>query len=169
MVRWIKQQRGVTRYNCADSLDRTNVGSYFGAIQVGMTRCWCWRCCCSWIYFKRRLRLLACVPHFAFDPEYCLQRLNCTLQVFVEQCRELDIAIAGKLRGPRLSLSGAARPPAQSPGTGLARPPSSGNLLVTAARTPSETVASKTLQCIEYTCPLMHQKSKQRHTCSNSP
>lgn len=39
-VRWFKQQRGVTRYNCADSLDRTNVGSFFGAVQV---RCivWC--------------------------------------------------------------------------------------------------------------------------------
>eukprot|EP00775_Hariotina_reticulata_P004194 gene4194-4442_t len=47
LARWFKQQRGVTRYNCADSLDRTNVGSFFGAVQV-----------------------------------------------FVEQCRELDIAIA---------------------------------------------------------------------------
>uniref|UniRef100_A0A383VGT2 WW domain-containing protein n=1 Tax=Tetradesmus obliquus TaxID=3088 RepID=A0A383VGT2_TETOB len=47
VARWFKQQRGVTRYNCADSLDRTNVGSFFGAVQV-----------------------------------------------FVEQCRELDIAIA---------------------------------------------------------------------------
>jgi len=33
-ARWFRQQRGVTRYNCADSLDRTNVGSYFGAIQA---------------------------------------------------------------------------------------------------------------------------------------
>jgi hypothetical protein len=33
-VRWFKQQQGVTRYNCADSLDRTNVGSFFGAVQV---------------------------------------------------------------------------------------------------------------------------------------
>jgi hypothetical protein len=51
-VRWFKQQRGVTRYNCADSLDRTNVGSFFGAVQV-----------------------------------------------FVEQCRELDIAIAATSAG----------------------------------------------------------------------
>lgn len=36
MARWYKQQRGVTRYNCADSLDRTNVGSFFGAVQVGV-------------------------------------------------------------------------------------------------------------------------------------
>jgi hypothetical protein len=35
VARWFKQQRGVTRYNCADSLDRTNVGSFFGAVQVG--------------------------------------------------------------------------------------------------------------------------------------
>lgn len=34
-ARWFKQQQGVTRYNCADSLDRTNVGSFFGAVQVG--------------------------------------------------------------------------------------------------------------------------------------
>ncbi len=33
-ARWFRQQRGITRYNCADSLDRTNVGSFFGAIQV---------------------------------------------------------------------------------------------------------------------------------------
>lgn len=51
-VFWMRQQRGVTRYNCADSLDRTNVGSFFGAVQV-----------------------------------------------FVEQCRELDIAIVQTPRG----------------------------------------------------------------------
>ena len=33
-VRWYRQQRGVMRYNCADSLDRTNVSSFFGALQV---------------------------------------------------------------------------------------------------------------------------------------
>jgi hypothetical protein len=36
VARWFKQQRGVTRYNCADSLDRTNVGSFFGAVQVNV-------------------------------------------------------------------------------------------------------------------------------------
>ncbi|GIL81031.1 hypothetical protein Vretimale_9264 [Volvox reticuliferus] len=36
---WIRQQRGVTRYNCADSLDRTNVGSFFGAVQVLIEQC----------------------------------------------------------------------------------------------------------------------------------
>jgi len=51
-VRWFRQQRGIVRYNCADSLDRTNVGSFFGAVQV-----------------------------------------------FVEQCRELDIAIAVTPKG----------------------------------------------------------------------
>jgi hypothetical protein len=34
-ARWFRQQRGIARYNCADSLDRTNVGSFFGAVQVG--------------------------------------------------------------------------------------------------------------------------------------
>lgn len=38
-VRWFKQQRGITRYNCADSLDRTNVGSFFGAVQVMVEQC----------------------------------------------------------------------------------------------------------------------------------
>eukprot|EP00983_Pelagomonas_calceolata_P036333 1133533-Pelagomonas_calceolata.AAC.9 len=33
-VKWLQQQRGLARYNCADSLDRTNVGSFFGAVQV---------------------------------------------------------------------------------------------------------------------------------------
>eukprot|EP00198_Chlamydomonas_reinhardtii_P010960 XP_001700297.1 predicted protein [Chlamydomonas reinhardtii] len=36
---WLRQQRGVTRYNCADSLDRTNVGSFFGAVQVMIEQC----------------------------------------------------------------------------------------------------------------------------------
>ncbi len=33
-ARWYHQQRGVARYNCADSLDRTNVASFFGAVQA---------------------------------------------------------------------------------------------------------------------------------------
>lgn len=51
-ARWFRQQCGVMRYNCADSLDRTNVTSFFGAVQV-----------------------------------------------FIEQCRELDIAIAATSPG----------------------------------------------------------------------
>lgn len=31
---WQSQQRGIVRYNCADSLDRTNAASYFAAVQV---------------------------------------------------------------------------------------------------------------------------------------
>jgi len=31
---WRSQQRGIVRYNCADSLDRTNAASYFAAVQV---------------------------------------------------------------------------------------------------------------------------------------
>ena len=31
---WHTQQCGVIRYNCADSLDRTNAASYFAAVQV---------------------------------------------------------------------------------------------------------------------------------------
>ena len=33
-AKWFRQQQGIVRYNCADSLDRTNVASFFGAIQV---------------------------------------------------------------------------------------------------------------------------------------
>lgn len=32
-------QNGVIRYNCADSLDRTNAASYFGALQVFVEQC----------------------------------------------------------------------------------------------------------------------------------
>jgi len=32
-VRWERQQYGVLRFNCADSLDRTNIASYFAATQ----------------------------------------------------------------------------------------------------------------------------------------
>ena len=39
LARWHRQQRGVARYNCADSLDRTNVGSFFGAVQVLVEQC----------------------------------------------------------------------------------------------------------------------------------
>jgi hypothetical protein len=38
-VVWHGQQRGLCRYNCADSLDRTNVGSFFGAVQVFAEQC----------------------------------------------------------------------------------------------------------------------------------
>lgn len=33
------RQNGVLRFNCADSLDRTNAASYFGALQVFMEQC----------------------------------------------------------------------------------------------------------------------------------
>lgn len=33
------RQRGVLRFNCADSLDRTNAASYFGALQVFVEQC----------------------------------------------------------------------------------------------------------------------------------
>ena len=33
-VRWRSVQRGLGRYNCADSLDRTNAATYFAAVQV---------------------------------------------------------------------------------------------------------------------------------------
>lgn len=31
---WRQRQEGLLRYNCADSLDRTNAASYFIAVQV---------------------------------------------------------------------------------------------------------------------------------------
>ncbi|KAG1680617.1 hypothetical protein FOA52_015066 [Chlamydomonas sp. UWO 241] len=34
-----REQRGLMRYNCADSLDRTNVSSFFGAVQVLVEQC----------------------------------------------------------------------------------------------------------------------------------
>lgn len=43
-MRWQSQQHGLERYNCADSLDRTNAASYFGAVQV-----FAYPCCCSFI------------------------------------------------------------------------------------------------------------------------
>ena len=33
-ARWQRRQQGVLRYNCADSLDRTNAASNFAAVQV---------------------------------------------------------------------------------------------------------------------------------------
>ena len=33
-VHWRHQQQGMLRFNCADSLDRTNAASYFVAVQV---------------------------------------------------------------------------------------------------------------------------------------
>ncbi|KAK9855470.1 hypothetical protein WJX84_007789, partial [Apatococcus fuscideae] len=38
-MRWQTQQQGVLRFNCADSLDRTNAASYFAAIQVLVEQC----------------------------------------------------------------------------------------------------------------------------------
>ena len=33
-VRWESRQRGILRYNCADSLDRTNAATCFGSLPV---------------------------------------------------------------------------------------------------------------------------------------
>ena len=38
-VTWRSRQKGVVRYNCADSLDRTNAASYFAAVQVRACPC----------------------------------------------------------------------------------------------------------------------------------
>ncbi len=38
-MRWHTQQKGIVRYNCADSLDRTNAASYFGAVQALAEQC----------------------------------------------------------------------------------------------------------------------------------
>ncbi|KAK9842777.1 hypothetical protein WJX74_002313 [Apatococcus lobatus] len=38
-MHWQSQQQGVLRFNCADSLDRTNAASYFAAIQVLVEQC----------------------------------------------------------------------------------------------------------------------------------
>ncbi len=50
-TRWSSRQCGVVRYNCADSLDRTNAASYFGAVQVGLLSC----CSC--------ICLITCAEH----------------------------------------------------------------------------------------------------------
>lgn len=50
-ARWFRQQRGIVRYNCADSLDRTNVASFYGALQVRL-RASCWDCAAG-----------GCAPH----------------------------------------------------------------------------------------------------------
>jgi len=42
-VRWEAQQRGCVRFNCADSLDRTNAASYFCAVQARRDAA-CWLC-----------------------------------------------------------------------------------------------------------------------------
>eukprot|EP00798_Chlamydomonas_sp_ICE-L_P004470 gene4470-14628_t len=88
-ARWFRQQRGLIRYNCADSLDRTNVSSFFGAIQVFVEQC-------------REL-----------DIGVAQTRSNRTnvssffgaIQVFVEQCRELDIGLAQTRSSPQLGSS----------------------------------------------------------------
>ncbi|GMH39713.1 hypothetical protein BSKO_07611 [Bryopsis sp. KO-2023] len=36
---WLSQQKGVARYNCADSLDRTNVASFFMSVQIFVEQC----------------------------------------------------------------------------------------------------------------------------------
>ena len=38
-VRYIRRQKGFMRYNCADSLDRTNLASYFVAVQALHEQC----------------------------------------------------------------------------------------------------------------------------------
>eukprot|EP00210_Caulerpa_lentillifera_P003458 g3300.t1 len=38
-VHWYTQQEGLARYNCADSLDRTNIASFFISVQVFVEQC----------------------------------------------------------------------------------------------------------------------------------
>eukprot|EP00210_Caulerpa_lentillifera_P002977 g2842.t1 len=38
-IDWISQQQGLVRYNCADSLDRTNIASFFVSVQVFLEQC----------------------------------------------------------------------------------------------------------------------------------
>ncbi len=45
-MRWQAQQRGCLRFNCADSLDRTNAASYFCAVQARAAPCPPGRACC---------------------------------------------------------------------------------------------------------------------------
>ena len=63
-MHWCSQQQGLTRYNCADSLDRTNIASFFISVQVRLSLC----------------RILS------FST-------GLWMQVFVEQCRRLELAV----------------------------------------------------------------------------
>lgn len=38
-IQWHTQQQGLVRYNCADSLDRTNIASFFISVQVFVEQC----------------------------------------------------------------------------------------------------------------------------------
>lgn len=38
-IHWYTQQQGLARYNCADSLDRTNIASFFISVQVFVEQC----------------------------------------------------------------------------------------------------------------------------------
>ena len=85
-MHWQSQQRGVLRFNCADSLDRTNAASYFVAVQVGMgSQGSCelgGRTPCHDLHFADYPLTAAPVMPHSFG-----------LQALVEQCRQLDIVV----------------------------------------------------------------------------
>ncbi len=62
-ARWQAQQRGCLRFNCADSLDRTNAASYFCAVQARAAPCLPGRARCRALLGNTRVYRSGCESH----------------------------------------------------------------------------------------------------------
>ena len=83
-VHWRQQQQGMLRFNCADSLDRTNAASYFVAVQVSLGPQG------SGKFDGGSL----CHGPISAESNTC-DASTYDLQALVEQCRQLDIVVEG--------------------------------------------------------------------------
>ncbi len=83
-VHWRQQQQGMLRFNCADSLDRTNAASYFVAVQVSLGH----------DHLASLMAASLCHGPISAESNTC-DASTYDLQALVEQCRQLDIVVEG--------------------------------------------------------------------------
>ena len=93
-MRWSSRQTSLLRFNCADSLDRTNAASYFAAVQVPEPRAHC------------SGHQVHCAPaRQASRDKFSRLSERSSMQALVEQSRRIGLV----LEGPGLAQRAAVR------------------------------------------------------------
>ena len=96
-MRWSSGQTSLLRFNCADSLDRTNAASYFAAVQVPKSRLYAATLCGAMLSLDRLPAMHLCRTSMSDGLR--------SLQVLVEQSRRIGLV----LEGPGLAQRAAVR------------------------------------------------------------
>ena len=82
-MRWTSRQTSLLRFNCADSLDRTNAASYFAAVQVSRPFC-----------AVTSILSLGMGTSCA-DVAHAIWQRDDVMQALVEQARRIDLVLEG--------------------------------------------------------------------------